>query len=346
VAVLAFAVLIAVGALLVRTGGDELAPADRVVPAAPPARATSGQPGPAQPAGAERGVPAPAAASDPYGAQPAPVRIAPQFKRAPRSGLLFDLRTGRVLWQRNPARRQPIASLAKMMTAILAVDRSTPGEHVLITGAARATSGSKVGLLPPSRRVRLELLMYGLMLPSGNDAAVALAQHVSGSVPRFVAEMNAEARRMGLTCTHFSSPDGLEDRGNTSCVRDLAVLAREVLDRPRLARIVRTEQVALPSLLPHTVKRGKRKLTVWRPGRLWLSSHNPLLRAGYRGTTGVKTGYTDAAGRCLVATVRRGRTSLGLVLLHSPDPGGQAMRIFDRAFRALRRRAVASARAS
>lgn len=330
VAVLAFAVLIAVGALLARTGGDELT--------------TSGHAGQVQSAGA--GIPSAASPIDPYGTRPSPVRIAPQFKRAPRSGLLFDLRTGRVLWQRNPTRRQPMASLAKMMTAIVVADRSTPGEHVRITPQARATDGSKVGLLPPGRRVRLELLLYGLMLPSGNDAAVALAQHVSGSVPHFVAEMNAEALRMGLTCTQFSSPDGLEDRGNTSCVRDLAVLAREVLDRPRLARIVRTEQAVLPSLMPRVVKRGKRKLTFWRPGRLWLSSHNPLLRAGYRGTTGIKTGYTDAAGRCLVATVRRGRTSLGLVLLDSPDPGGQAMRIFDGGFRAIRRRAVARAGAS
>jgi serine-type D-Ala-D-Ala carboxypeptidase (penicillin-binding protein 5/6) len=328
VALLMFAVMLAAGALLVRAEGDRPSPADSVVPAAPPARATSSE------------------IVDPYGTALSPVRIAPQFKRAPRAGLLFNLRTGRVMWRRNPARRLPIASLAKVMTAILAVDRSTPGEHVLITPEARATDGSKVGLLPPGRRVRLELLLYGLMLPSGNDAAVALAQHVSGSVPRFVAEMNAEARRMGLTCTHFSSPDGLRDRGNTACARDLAVLAREVLARRRLARIVRTEQVALPSLLPHTIKRGKRKLTVWRPGRLWLNSHNPLLRAGYRGTTGIKTGYTDPAGRCLVATVRRGQTTLGLVLLHSPDPGGQAMRIFNRAFRVIRLQATATARAS
>lgn len=315
------AVLLAAGAVLVR-GGQGIGPSAAPLPAA--ARPFA----PAVPVTPPR-----------YAAGPAPVRVTVGFRRPPRSGLLFDVRTGRVLWSRNPYRRQPVASLAKMMTALVVVDRSQPGEGVLITREALATDGSKVGVLPPRRRVRLETLLWGLLLPSGNDAAVALAQHVSGSVPAFVSEMNERGRQLGLTCTTFSSPDGLADRGNRSCARDLAVIAREVLARPRLARIVSQPQVSLPALLPKVVKRGKRKRTVWRPGRLWLNNHNPLLRAGYPGTTGIKTGYTDAAGRCLVATVHRGRRTLGLVLLGSPDPGGQASRIMDRGWAALRRTA-------
>ncbi|MFL5820701.1 MAG: D-alanyl-D-alanine carboxypeptidase family protein [Solirubrobacteraceae bacterium] len=326
-ALLVLAALMALGGFLVRASETDDAPGDRLVAAAPGAHAV-----PARPA--------------PYAARPGEVRIAIGFKRPPRSGLLFELRGGRVLWSRGPARRRPIASLTKMMTALLVADRSRPGERVLITRQALDEPGSQVGLLPPHRSVRLETLLYGLLLPSGNDAAVALAQHVGGTVPRFVADMNAEAHRLGLRCTHFSSPDGLEDRGNRSCARDLAVLAREILVRRRLARIVRTSVVALPALVPHTAKRGRRKRTVWRPGRLWLVNNNPLLRTDYRGTTGVKTGYTDAAGRCLVATVRRGRTVLGVVLLHSPDPGYQAMRLFNRGFRALRLRRARSAVAS
>lgn len=316
-ALLVLAALLAAGALLVRGEGAGVPSPFPVASGTPPALAP---PTPAR-----------------YATAPAPVRITMRFKRAPRAGLLFDVRTGRVLWSRNPDRRRPVASLAKMMTALVVVDRSQPGDGVLITREALATDGSKVGLLPPRRRVRLETLLWGLLLPSGNDAAVALAQHVSGSVPAFVSEMNAQGRRLGLTCTEFSSPDGLQDAGNRACARDLAVVAREVLARPRLARIVARRQVALPALLPRQVKRGKRRRTVWRPGRLWLSNHNPLLRAGYPGTTGIKTGYTDAAGRCLVATVRRGRTTLGLVLLGSPDPGGQAARILDRGWTALNR---------
>jgi len=265
-----------------------------------------------------------------------------RFHQQPRSGLLFDLDTGEVLWRRLPNRVLPIASLTKMMTALVVIDRLPAGAKVPVTKQALRYRGSGVGLLPRGKWIAVDTMLHGLLLPSGNDAAIALAQHVSGTVGRFVTDMNVEARSLGLGCTHFSSPDGLKDRGNRSCVRDLAVLAREVLRRPRLARIVRTSVIALPGLVPHTVKRGKRKRTVWRPGGLWLVNNNPLLRAGYRGTTGVKTGYTDAAGRCLVVTVRRGRTVLGAILLHSPDPGYQAMRLFNRGFRALRLRRARS----
>jgi D-alanyl-D-alanine carboxypeptidase len=272
-----------------------------------------------------------------YGTGSAPVRIAARFKHAPLSGELFDLRTGRVLWNRNPNRRLPIASLAKMMTAIVVDDRARDRERVFISRRAREAPGSAVGLLPPGRRVSLRLLLYGLLLPSGNDAAIALAEHVGGSVERFVGMMNAKARALGLRCTHFSSPHGFEDRGNRSCARDLAVLAREVLRRPRLARVVGTRYVSFPSLLPHTAKVRKKTKTVWKPGRLYLASHNPLLLDGYRGATGIKTGFTDGAGRCLVATARRGGVALGVVLLHSPAPGAQAERLLDRGFRALAR---------
>jgi len=326
-ALLVLAALTALSGLLVLASATDDAPGDQLVAGAPRVHAASSGPAP-------------------YATLAAGVRVGIRFKRPPRSGLLFELPSGRVLWSRGMSRRRPIASLTKMMTGLLVADRSTPEERVSITRQALDEPGSQIGVLPPHRSVRLETLLYGLMLPSGNDAAIALAQHVSGTVPRFVSDMNAEARRLGLGCTHYSSPDGLEDRGNRSCARDLALLAREVLARRRLARIVRTSVIALPALVPHTVKRGRRKRTVWRPGRLWLVNNNPLLRGDYPGTTGVKTGYTDAAGRCLVATVRRRHTSLGVILLHSPDPGYQAMRLFNRGFRALRLRRARSAVAS
>ena len=326
-ALLVLAALMALGLALVWASATDDAPGDQAVAGATPVSQASPR-------------------TTPYATVPAGVRVGIRFKRPPRSGLLFELSSGRVLWSRGMWRPRPIASLTKMMTALLAAERSRPGERVAITRQALDEPGSQVGLLPPHRSVRLETLLYGLLLPSGNDAAVALAQHIGGTVPGFVTEMNAQARALGLRCTHYSSPDGLEDRGNRSCARDLAVLARDVLARRRLARIVRTSVIALPSLVPHTIKRGRRKKTVWRPGRLWLVNNNPLLRQDFPGTTGVKTGYTDAAGRCLVATVRRRHAALGVVLLHSPDPGYQAMRLFNRGFRALRLRRTRSAVAS
>ena len=109
---------------------------------------------------------------------------------------------------------------------------------MLISRRAVRTTGSKIGLLPEGKRVEVEPLLYGLLLVSGNDAAVALAEHDAGNVARFVARMNREARRRGLDCTRFSSPHGLADAGNYSCPRDLAAMARAVLADRRLARIV------------------------------------------------------------------------------------------------------------
>jgi serine-type D-Ala-D-Ala carboxypeptidase (penicillin-binding protein 5/6) len=271
----------------------------------------------------------------PYATAPDAVRLRLRFKHPPAAGMLFDVTSGRVLWTRGAYARRHIASLAKMMTAIVVDDRARYSERVRITPEAKSEPGSAVGLLAPGRLVPLRLLMYGLMLPSGNDAAVALAQHVGGTVDGFVDDMNVEAKSLGLRCSHFSSPDGYEDAGNLSCPRDLAVLAHEVLKRPRLAKIVSTRYISFLSLLPHTAKVRGKQITVWKPGRLYLAGHNPLMRSGYPGVTGIKTGYTDAAGLCFVGTARHGRHHLGVVLLHSPDPAGQARRILDRGFRAL-----------
>jgi D-alanyl-D-alanine carboxypeptidase len=250
---------------------------------------------------------------------PDPVQI--RFGRPPRSGLLFDLDTGRVLWRKDPARVLPIASVTKMMTALVVTDRVPDGAKVRVTKEALSYQGSGVGLLPKNKWVGINAMLYGLMLPSGNDAAIALAQRTARTVPRFVALMNERATAMGLTCTRYSSPSGFVDRGNHSCAMDLAVEARAVLDQPRVARIVKRRS----AILPFPIKGGK----------LYLYNHNPLLQRRYPGTLGIKTGFTDAAGRCLVAAVERNGHRLGVVLLHSPDPGGQATKLFDRGFRAV-----------
>ena len=168
------------------------------------------------------------------------------FAEPPRAGLLFNLHTGQVLWQRNPYIRLRMASLTKMMTALLTVQSAPPDAPVLITREAVNMPGSKVGLLPLGHHVRVETLLYGLLLPSGNDAAVALAQHVAGSVNRFVARMNQEAAQLGMGCTRYSSPSGYYDGGNYTCAADLAELAHIDLQQPRIAHIVHTYTAALP----------------------------------------------------------------------------------------------------
>jgi D-alanyl-D-alanine carboxypeptidase len=249
-------------------------------------------------------------------AQSDPIQV--RFHSPPRAGLLFNLDTGAVLWQRNPLTRLRVASLNKMMTALIAVRAERPSAKVLITKEAVDAPGSKVGILPRGRHVRFETMLYGLLLPSGNDAAVAIAQRVAGSVNAFVARMNREAARMGLACTHFSSPSGFVDEGNFSCPADLAVLAHADLAQARVARVVRT----LSAVLPFPIKGG----------RLYLYNHNPLLVSRYPGITGLKTGFTEAAGKCFVATAQRRGVRLGVVLLHSPAPASQARQLLDIAF--------------
>ena len=241
------------------------------------------------------------------------------LRKPPRAGLVFDVDSGDVLWRHDPERVLPMASLTKIMTALIVVDRTRPSEPVRITQAALDYLGSGVGLLPKGKRVRAEALLNGLLIVSGNDAAIALAVHVSGTEHRFAALMNQRARRWGLTCTHFVSSHGLEP-GNRSCARDLAVLTRLAMSKPRIRRIVRLSQAEL-------------KFPI-KGGKLYLSGHNPLIRAGYPGTIGLKTGYTEAAGRCFVGVVRRAGHRLGVVLLNSPDPAKQGEKLLDAAFAA------------
>lgn len=247
-------------------------------------------------------------------------RVQANFHRPPRAGLLFDLSTGRVLWQRDPLTHLHIASLTKMMTALRVVRTSSPAEGVLVTKQAVQAAGSKVGVLPLGKHVSLRTMLYGLLLPSGNDAAVALAQHVSGSIGAFVATMNAEAAHLGLGCTHYTSPSGYVNASNYSCAADLAELAHVDLEQPLLAHIVRSAKAVAP--LP--IKGGK----------VYLYNNNPLLVYDYPGATGLKTGFTELAGNCLVGTAQRDGVRLGVVLLHSPELGRQAEFLLNRGFEA------------
>jgi serine-type D-Ala-D-Ala carboxypeptidase (penicillin-binding protein 5/6) len=241
--------------------------------------------------------------------RPLPVRY--RFKHPPLAGILFDVKSGEVLWQRNPRLEHPIASLTKMMTALIVAEHDPPGARVRISRKAAHVSGSATGELPRGKKVPLQALLQALIMISANDAAVALAEHDSGSVTRFVKEMNAQATALGLTCTHYSTPNGLRDRNNYSCPADLAALARADLANPRIAAIARTRYAK-----PRFPIKGK---------HLYLSNNHYFLMHGLPGlpqaqVTGLKTGFTDPAGRCYVTTARLGGRTLGVVLLHSPNP--------------------------
>ena len=250
---------------------------------------------------------------------PLPVKV--EFAHRPRAGILFDVHSGRVLWQHDPGRRLPIASLTKMITALIIARRDRPDERVLITPQALAYEGSGIGVLPKGKKVPLRDLFDGLLLVSGNDAAIALAQHDSGSVPAFVRRMNDWRRRLGLGCSRFSSPSGILDQGNYSCPRDLAALARADLANRRIRRVVGARHARFPFPV--------------KGGYLDLYNNNPFILMGMKGITGVKTGYTDAAGRCYVTTRRRNGHELGVVLLNTPNPLDQVPALLRAGARAL-----------
>jgi D-alanyl-D-alanine carboxypeptidase (penicillin-binding protein 5/6) len=239
--------------------------------------------------------------------------------RPPRAGIVFDLASGDVLWRRRPLEHRAIASLTKVMTALVVATTTRPHDLVRIHADALRYTGRSVGVLKRGKQVRAEALLNAALITSANDAAIALAHDVGGSIRGFARLMNERARVLGLSCSHFVSPHGAE-KANRSCAADLAALTRLAMAERRIARIVRIPYTQIPAQV-----RGK---------RLYLATTNPLLAAGYKGTIGLKTGYTSEAGRCLIAVVRHGRRTLGAVLLDSPNPGEQAKRLLEAGFRA------------
>lgn len=218
------------------------------------------------------------------------------------AAVLVDATTGQVLWAKHAYRQMDPASTTKMMTAYLVVRAGGLQRTVTVSRRAAGTPGSRMHLAANDRYTIMDLLR-GLLLPSGNDAAVALAEAESGSVPAFVAEMNRAARALGAYQTHFVNPNGLTNRGHYSSAYDLALLARAALRLPVFQHLVSTPEDRVTEL-----RRGARRV---------LHNSNRLLEA-FPAVDGVKTGTTNAAGPCLVASATRRGTQLIAVVLRAP----------------------------
>ena len=233
--------------------------------------------------------------------------VAVRFRRPPRSGLLFDVDSGRVLWRRRPERVLPIASLTKMMTALVAVDRLPEKGRVLITKQALNYTGSGVGMFKRGRRIPVEhdaaRAAAAVGQRRGDRAGPAGGRHGAG-----LHRADERARPLDGAGLHALLDGQRHPRRRQPLVRA----------RPRGAGARRAARAAAGPHRAPPLGRAARSRS--RARKLYLYNNNPLLRMGYRGTTGVKTGYTEAAGRCLVATVRRRGRTLGIVLLDSPDP--------------------------
>lgn len=242
------------------------------------------------------------------------------------SAVLLDLETGQILHAIAPTEKRPIASLTKIMTAYLVLSRVSPND--VVTVSADAASGRIAGIsglgLLEGERIRVHELLYALLLQSANDAAVALAEHVSGDVETFVAAMNRTAERLGLSRTRFASPNGLDDTGY-STARDLARLTRAAYRLPGFGSIVATRFHTIPA------PEGDPRVVQNRNALLWL----------YQGAAGVKTGFTSAAGFCVVATADRGDQRLLTVILGEPgEPFSDAAALLNYGFAAFARRSL------
>jgi len=223
---------------------------------------------------------------------------------------------GREVWARNPEKSLPPGSLAKMMTALLVIERADLGQVVTVSREASRETGTRLGLAPGDRMTVLELLAATL-IGSANDACHALADHVAGSETKFVTLMNARAREMGLSNTRFANACGHDAPGMRSTARDLARLAETAMGNPVFAKMAGLEDGWIS-----TAGDGK---------KFSLENKN-LLIGRYRGAKGVKTGFTGRAGKCLVALAEREGKRVLLVLLNAPDRWWKAEEILDAAF--------------
>ena len=258
---------------------------------------------------------------------PAPTTEAPEVGAV--SAVLVDLDTGQVLFDLDRHERRPIASLTKIMTALLVVERA--GLTDVVTVSEGAASGQVSGIsglgLEPGERIRVNELLYALLLQSANDAALALAEHVSGSVDAFVDAMNARAEQLGMTRTMFASPNGLDDTGYSSA-GDLVRLTRAALRSRGFASVVATRFHTVESL------DAEPRIVQNRNVLLWL----------YPGAIGVKTGFTSPAGFCVVAGAQRGDERLLAVVLGEPgEPFSDAAALLNYGFEAFERRMVIQA---
>jgi len=219
------------------------------------------------------------------------------------SAIIIDANTGDVLWSKKANSKRSIASITKVITAIVAIEKGNLEQTVTVGKDINTKDLKGIGLIP-GERIKLNDLLYALMLYSANDSAAVIAEHISGSVNEFVRLMNIKAAKIGALNTKFSNPHGLDNeplyKGNYSTAYDLATIARYALKNKTFQRIISCKE----KLLNRGIK-GKQEKIINRNKLLWT----------YEGATGIKTGHTNAAGYCLLSSAKRDDVQLISVVL-------------------------------
>ena len=234
-----------------------------------------------------------------------------------RAAVLMEVESGRVLYEKNPHEKLPMASTTKIMTAILAIENTHPSDVVKISPQASGIEGSSLYLVA-GEELTMEQLLYGLMLRSGNDAATAIAEHIAGSVEDFAMMMNKKARELGAMNTNFMNPHGLHHEQHYTTAYDLALISAYAMKNSTFREIVSTRYHRIP----------------WQdqPWDRVLMNKNALLW-DYKGANGIKTGYTKAARRCLASAALRDGMQLVAVVLNCQPWFEDSAAILDYGFR-------------
>ncbi len=234
------------------------------------------------------------------------------------SAVLIEQKSGRVLFEKDAHTKRRIASITKIMTAILAIESGKMNQYVKVSEQATRAEGSSV-YLKPGEKIKLKHLVYGLMLRSGNDTAVAIAESVGGSVDGFAYLMNQKAREIGMFNTHFANPHGLDDQeDHYSTAYDMAILMRYAMQNKTFQEISGTK-----------VYRAPNPTEEW--DRVWRNKNRLLTK--YKYTTGGKTGYTKRAKRTLVTTATKGDMDLIAVTLNGPDDWNDHISMYENGFK-------------
>lgn len=241
----------------------------------------------------------------------------PKISDSAAASILMDQDSGRILYGKNIHQKRRIASITKVMTAILAIESGKMNQTVTISSNAFGTEGSSI-YLKKGEKIKLSDLVYGLMLRSGNDAAVAIAEAVGGSVPGFTALMNQKARELGMMDTNFSNPHGLDNtQDHYSSAYDMAILTSYAMKNPTFQKIFQTKYHSAP--LP-----GEK----W--DRKWKNKNKLLFQYDY--STGGKTGYTKLARRTLISTASKNGMNLVVVTLNDGSDWQDHMNLFNWGF--------------
>jgi D-alanyl-D-alanine carboxypeptidase (penicillin-binding protein 5/6) len=245
------------------------------------------------------------------------VAEAPSISTNAEAAALIDVSSGRILYSHNGEKSLRIASLTKIMTAIVAIEAGSLSDKVKVSGKAFGVEGSSI-YLRLGEEMSLEHMLYGLMLRSGNDAATAIAEHVGGSLDGFVMMMNEKAEQLGMSHSHFENPHGLDSKQHYSSANDMALLTAYALQNPVFRNIVKTPSITVPNSYEKWDHR-------------WRNKNKMLIL--YEGADGVKTGFTKLSNRTLVSSATRNGQQLAAVTLNDGSDWMDHTKLLDYGFK-------------